>query len=180
LKNEKKFFEENNRLTIRNQNFSNFDQYVKYGAVAKIIFIDCNFEGVNFAGNVIGSCDFQNCKFQNTRFWKSRFFSCRFQNCQIVESDLGRSEFDSSILTNCQFQNVDLGGIDFMNCEFTETTFENSNLSSMLFMHVEFIIFNWKSNKCLEIKKSSTLERNELIEKLWKDKDMNARSNDEE
>jgi len=163
---EKEIFEENSRLTIRNQNFSNFDPYVEYGAVAGIIFVDCNFKGLDFTGNVIGSCDFQNCKFQNTRFWKSKFSGCRFQNCQIMESELGRSEFESSILTNCQFQNVDLGGSDFSSCEFTETTFENSNLNSILFMHVDFIIFNWKSNKCLEIKNSSTRERNELIQKL--------------
>jgi uncharacterized protein YjbI with pentapeptide repeats len=95
-----------------------------------------------------------------------------------VESDLAKSEFNRSILTNGQFQKVDLGGSDFTNCKLTETTFESSNLNSILLMHLEFITFNLKSNKCFEIQKSSTLERNELIEKLLKDKDMNARCSD--
>jgi len=44
---------ENNRLTIRNQTFSNeihLNQYVKWGALGGIIFLDCNFEELDLLG----------------------------------------------------------------------------------------------------------------------------------
>jgi hypothetical protein len=48
-----------------------------------------------------------------------------------------------------------------MDCEFTETKFENSNLDPILLMNVKFC----KSNKCSEIKESSSFD----FEKLLKD-----------
>ena len=46
-------FEVNSRLKIRNENFSNesdFDHSVKWLALARIIFVDWNFEDREFMG----------------------------------------------------------------------------------------------------------------------------------
>lgn len=61
-------FEEESRLKICEQSFLDeitLEQYVKWGALSIIIFIDCRFEEIDFLGKVINSCDFKNCKFQN-------------------------------------------------------------------------------------------------------------------
>jgi uncharacterized protein YjbI with pentapeptide repeats len=109
-------FKAENRLKICNQSFSNeidLDKYIKWGALARIIFVDCKFKEIDLFGKVIGSCDFKTCNFNNIIFRKCQFSNCRFQNCQIVESNLTRAKFFDSSFINCQFQNVDLAASNF-------------------------------------------------------------------
>ena len=137
-------FEEESRLKIRNQTFSNeidLDPYLKFNALARIIFLDL--------GKVFGSCDFKNCKFNNLSFRKCQFSNCRFQNCQITNSDLTCS------FRNSQFLKSDLSASDFWECQFVETTFKNSNLNFRIVQDVKFR----KSNKWIKIKDKSHFEK---------------------
>ena len=89
-------FEEEIRLKIRNQTFTNeidLDQYIEWNALARIIFVNCRFEELDLLGKVFGSCDFKDCKFNHLSFRKCQFSNCKFENCQIVNSDLTRAEF---------------------------------------------------------------------------------------
>ena len=61
-------FEEEIRLKIRNQTFTNeidLDQYIECNALAGIIFVNCRFEELDLLGKIFGSCDFKNCKFNH-------------------------------------------------------------------------------------------------------------------
>ena len=78
--------EHDNRLKIRNQTFFDeisLNQYVKWGALYKIIFLDCHFDELDLLGKVINSCDFKNCRVTNLIFRKCQFADCRFENCQL-------------------------------------------------------------------------------------------------
>ena len=143
------------------------DQYVEWGALAGIIFLDCRFEELDLLGKVFGSCDFKNCKFNNLSFRKCQFSNCRFKNCQIVNSDLTRAEFYNNSFRNCNFLEVDLAASDFRRCEFVKTKFKNSNLDAIIAIGVKC----WKSNEWIEIKKSSNFAK--IL------KDMNLISTDE-
>lgn len=88
IKMEMEHFEQDNRLKIRNQTF--FDEialnpYLKWGALSKIIFVDCHFEELDLLGKVINSCDFTNCRVTNVSFRKCQFADCRFENCQMKD-----------------------------------------------------------------------------------------------
>ena len=144
------------------------DQYVEWGALAGIIFLDCTFEELDLLGKVFGSCDFKNYKFNNLSFRKCQFSNCRFQNCQITNSDITGAEFHDCSFRNCEFLKSDLAASDFWNCEFIETKFQNSNLDLI----VDRDIKCWKSNEWTEIKKSSNFAR--IL------KDMNLISTDED
>jgi len=103
IKNRIENFEEESRLKICNQTFTNkidLDRYIEWNALARIIFIDCRFEGLELLGKVFGSCDFKDCKFNNFSFRKCQFSNCHIQNCQIINSNLTRANFD-----NCSFRN---------------------------------------------------------------------------
>lgn len=139
-------FEEESRLKIRNQTLSDeisLDQYGEWDALARIIFVDCNFEELELLGKVFGSCDFENWKFNNFSFLKCQFSNCRFENCQITNSDLTRAEFHDCNFRNSQFLKSDLSAINFWECEFVETKFQNSNLDFILARGVNC----WKLNE---------------------------------
>ena len=154
IKNRIEDFEEESRLKIRNQTFTNdidLDQYIEWNALARIIFADCTFQELDLLGKVFGSCDFKDCKFTNLSFRKCQIVNCKFENCQIVNSDLSRAEFHNSSFRNSQFLKSDLAASNFWNCEFSETTFKNSNLDLIIARDLKC----WKSNQLTEIKKSS-------------------------
>ena len=148
-------FEEEIRLKIRNQTFTNeidLDQYIEWNALAGIIFVNCRFEELDLLGKVFGSCDFKDCKFNHLSFRKCQFSNCKFENCQIVNSDLTRAEFDDSSFRNCEFLKSDLAASDFRRCELIETTFKNSNLDCIVARDIKC----WKLNQLIKIKKSSS------------------------
>lgn len=140
--------EEEIRLKIRNQTFTNeidLHQYIEWNALAGIIFVTCRFEELDLLGKVFGSCDFKDCKFN---FRKCQFSNCKFENCQIVNSDLTRAEFDDSSFRNCEFLKSDLAASDFRRCELVETTFKNSNLDRIVARNIKC----WKLNQLTKIK----------------------------
>ena len=148
-------FEEEIRLKIRNQTFTNeidLDQYIEWNALAGIIFVNCRFEELDLLGKVFGSCDFKDCKFNHLSFRKCQFSNCKFENCQIVNSDLTRAEFDDSSFRNSQFIKRNLAASDFRRCEFIETTFKNRNLDRIVARDIKC----WKLNQLIKIKKSSS------------------------
>lgn len=143
-------FEEENRLTIRNQTFKNKidqNQYIECDALARIIFVNCRFEELDLPGKVFGSCDFKHCKFNHLNFRKCHFSNCKFENCQIVNSAITRAEFYSISFKNSQFIKS-----DFDRCEFIETTFKNSNLDFILAQDIKC----WKLNQLIKIKNFSS------------------------
>jgi uncharacterized protein YjbI with pentapeptide repeats len=76
IKNRIENFEEESRLKIRNQTFINetdLDKYMKWNALAGIIFVNCRFKKLDLLGKIFGSCDFKDCKFNNLSFRKCQF-----------------------------------------------------------------------------------------------------------
>lgn len=170
IKNKIENLEEESRLKIRNQTFTNeidLDQYIEWNALAGIIFGNCRFEELDLLGKVFGSCDFKDCKFNHLSFRKCQFSNCRFQNCQIINSDLTRAKFHDCSFRNSQFLKSDLVASNFWNCEFSETIFKNSNLDLIVARDLKC----WKSNQLIKIKKSSNFAN--IL------KDMNLISTDE-
>jgi uncharacterized protein YjbI with pentapeptide repeats len=147
-------FEEESRLKICNQTFTDeidLDQYIEWNALARIIFVDCKFEELNLLGKVFGSCDFKNCKINHVCFRKCQFSNCKFEHCQIICSDLTRAELHDSIFRNSQFLKSDLAASNFWNCEFNEIKFKNSNLDFIVARELKC----WKLNQLTEIQESS-------------------------
>ena len=158
MENTNKIPEEESRLKICNQTFRNeidLDQYIKWNALAGIIFVNCRFEDLDLLGKVFGSCDFKDCKFNHLSFRKCQFSNCKFENCQIVNSDLTRVEFHDSSFRDSQFLQSDLAASDFWNCEFSETTFKHSNLNLILVEDVKV----WKSKEWVEVNDFAILEK---------------------
>ena len=156
-------FKQDNRLKIKNQIFLDeiaLNQYVKWGALAKIIFIDCRFEELDLLGKVINSCDFKNCIINNVSFRKCQFSSSRFESCQIKNSDFTRAEFFDGSFKNCNFREVDFAASNFWKFEFIETKFENSRLDLISAQDIKC----WKSNELIEIKMSSNFK--EILKNL--------------
>ena len=154
IKNKIENLEEESRLKIRNQTFTNeidLDQYIEWNALAGIIFVNCRFEELDLLGKVFGSCDFKDCKFNNLSFRKCQFSNCKFENCQIENCDLTRAEFSDSSFRNSRFLKSDLAASDFRRCELVETKFKNSNLDFIVARNLKC----WKSNQLIKIKKSS-------------------------
>ena len=57
---EMEHFEQDNRLKIRNHTFFDeiaLDSYVKWGALSRIIFVDCHFDELDLLGKVINPCE---------------------------------------------------------------------------------------------------------------------------
>ena len=109
-------FEEEIRLKIRNQIFTNesdLDQDIEWNALAGIIFVNYRFEELDLLEKVFRSCDFKDCKFTHLSFRKCQFSNCKFENCQIVNSDLTRAEFNDRSFRNCEFLKSDLAASDF-------------------------------------------------------------------
>ena len=81
-------------LLIQNQHFlneSSLIQYIEWDALARISFVNCNFEKVHLLGKVFGSCSFQNCTFNHFNARKAKFSSCHFEDCKITNSDMTRA-----------------------------------------------------------------------------------------
>lgn len=145
------------RLTIQKQHFSNessLAQYIEWDALARISFVNCNFEKVPLLGKVFGSCSFQNCTFKYLNARKAKFSSCQFEDCQITNCNMTRTEFYDTSFTNCNFLKVDLRASDFDSCKLKITTFSQSNLDLILVEDVKV----WKSKEWVEIKDFSNFE----------------------
>ena len=145
---------EESRLLIQNQYFldkTSLRRYIEFDALARIFFVNCNFENVYLTGTVFGSCSFQNCTFNDFSARKSTIASCHFEDCKIINSDMTRAEFYDTHFKNCEFLGVDLAASDFSNCKLESTRFLKSNLN---LIHVRDVKF-WKSKEWVEIKKSS-------------------------
>jgi uncharacterized protein YjbI with pentapeptide repeats len=146
------------RLIIQNQHFSNENslaQYVEWDALARISFVNCNFEKVHLLGKVFGSCSFQNCTFNHFNARKAKFSSCHFEGCKITNSDMTRAEFYDTHFKNCQFLGVDLAASDFDSCKLETTRFFKSNLDFILVEDVQV----WKSKGWSEVNDFSILEK---------------------
>jgi uncharacterized protein YjbI with pentapeptide repeats len=123
------------RLLIKNQYFLNENsliQYIEWDALARISFVNCNFEKVHLLGKVFGSCSFQNCTFNHFNARKGKFSSCHFEGCKITNSDMTRAEFYDTHFKNCEFLGVDLAASDFDSCKLETTRFFKSNLNFIL------------------------------------------------
>jgi len=145
------------RLTIQNQHFSNesnLAHYIEWDALARISFVNCNFEKVHLLRKVFGFCSFQNyeLKYFNTR--KAKSSSCQFEDCQITNCDMTGTEFYDTSFTNSNFFKIDLRASDFDSCKLKITTFSQSNLDLILVEDVKV----WKSKKWVEIKDFSNFE----------------------
>ena len=98
--------EKNARFKIRDlifRNQINLDQYIKWNALTRLIFVNCRFEKLDLLRKVFGSCDFKDWKFNHLSFRKCEFSNCNFENCQIVNFDITRTEFNDSSFKNWQF-----------------------------------------------------------------------------
>jgi uncharacterized protein YjbI with pentapeptide repeats len=146
------------RLLIQNQYFLNENsliQYIEWDALARICFVNCNFEKVHLLGKVFGSCSFQNCTFNHFNTRKGKFSSCHFEDCKITNSDMTKTEFYDTHFKNCKFLGVDLAASDFDNCKLETTTFFKSNLTFILVENVKV----WKSKEWVEIKDFSSFQK---------------------
>src|SRR6056300_1229852 len=146
------------RLLIQNQYFLNENsliQYIEWDALARISFVDCNFEKVHLLGKVFGSCSFQNCTFNYLKARKGKFSSCHFEDCKITNSDMTRAEFYNTHFKNCEFLGVDLAASDFDSCKLETTRFFKSNLNLILVENVQI----WESKKWVEIEDSSSFQK---------------------
>src|SRR5210317_959970 len=126
------------RLLIQNQRFlneNNLIQYIEWDALARISFINCNFDKVHLLGKVFGSCSFQNCK--------------------ITNSDMTRAEFYNTHFKNCKFLGVDLAASDFDSCKLETTRFFKSNLNFILVENVKV----WKLKEWVEIEDFSSFQK---------------------
>jgi uncharacterized protein YjbI with pentapeptide repeats len=145
------------RLVIRNEYFLNENsliQYIEWDALARICFVNCDFEKVHLVGKVFGSCSFENCTFNHLNARKGRFSSCDFEGCKITNSDMTRAEFYDTHFKNCKFLGVDLAASDFDNCKLETTRFFKSNLS---FISVEKVQV-WESKKWVAIEDFSSFQ----------------------
>ena len=146
------------RLLIQNQYFLNENslaQYIEWDALARVSFVNCNFEKVHLLGKVFGSCSFQNCTFNHFNARKAKFSSCHFEDCKITNSDMTRAEFYDTHFKNCEFLGVDLAASDFDRCKLESTRFFKSNLNLILVEDVKV----WKSKEWVEIKDFSSFEK---------------------
>ncbi len=147
------------RLLIQNQHFLNesslAEYYIACEALARISFVNCNFEDVNMIGKGFGSCHFQNCTFNQFDTRKAKFSSCNFEGCKITNSDMTRAEFYDTHFKNCEFLGVDLAASDFDNCKLETTRFFKSNLDFILVEDVKV----WKSKGWVEVNDFSILEK---------------------
>lgn len=147
------------RLLIQNQHFLNesslAEYYIACEALARISFVNCNFEDVDMIGKVFGSCRFQNCTFNQFDARKAKFSNCNFEGCKITNSDMTRAEFYDTHFKNCDFLGVDLSASDFDNCKLETTRFFKSNLDFILVEDVKV----WKSKGWVEVNDFSILEK---------------------
>ena len=146
------------RRLIQNQHFlneNNLIQYIEWDALARISFINCNFEKVHLLGKVFGSCSFQNCTFNYFSARKGKFSSCHFEDCKITNSDMTRAEFYDTHFKNCEFLGVDLAASDFNSCKLETTRFLKSNLNLILVEDVKV----WKPDEWIQIKDFSSFQK---------------------
>ena len=146
------------RLLIQNQYFLNENsliQYIEWDALARVSFVNCNFEKVHLLGKVFGSCSFQNCTFNHFNARKGKFSSCHFEGCKITNSDMTRAEFYDTHFKNCEFLGVDLAASDFFSCKLETTRFFKSNLNLILVKNVKV----WKSKEWVEIEDFSSFQK---------------------
>lgn len=147
------------RLLIQNQHFLNESSLAKYyiacEALARISFVNCNFEDVDMIGKVFGSCRFQNCTFNQFDARKAKFSSCHFEGCKITNSDMTRAEFYDTHFKNCEFLGVDLAASDFDSCKLETTRFFKSNLDFIIVGDVKV----WKSKEWVEVNDFSIFEK---------------------
>ena len=104
------------RLLIQNQYFLNetsLAQYIQWNALARVSFVNCNFEKVHLLGKVFGSCSFQNCRFNQLDTRKAKFSRCHFEDYKITNSDMTRAEFYNTNFKTCEFLSVNLGANNF-------------------------------------------------------------------
>ena len=60
-------------------------QYIEWDALARISFVNCNFEN----GKIFGSCTFQNCTTaRKAKFSSWDFDSCKFKGTRFLKSNL--------------------------------------------------------------------------------------------
>lgn len=148
------------RLLILNQYFLNesslAEYYIACEALARLSFVNCNFEDVDMIGKVFGSCRFQNCTFSQFDARKAKFSSCHFEGCKITNSDMTRAEFYDTYFKNCEFLGVDLAASDFDSCKFKGTKFFKSNLDFILVEDVKV----WKLKGWAEVNDFSIFEKN--------------------
>lgn len=135
--------------------YQNWARNVEYDALARISFVNCNFEKVYFAGKGVGSCNFQNCIFNHFNARKGTFSTCCFENCKITDSDMTKAEFYDTHFQNCEFLAVDLAASDFEKCEFKGTRFFKSNLDFIGVEDVKVL----KSKEWVEIEDLSSFKK---------------------
>src|SRR5210317_267304 len=91
------------RLLIQNQYFLNENsliQYIEWDALARISFVNCNFEKVHLLGKVFGSCSFQNCTFNHFNARKGKFSSCHFDSCKLETTRFFKSNLNFILVEN--------------------------------------------------------------------------------
>ena len=91
------------RRLIQNQHFlneNNLIQYIEWDALARISFINCNFEKVYLLGKVFGSCSFQNCTFNYFSARKGKFSSCDFDSCKLETTRFLKSNLNLILVEN--------------------------------------------------------------------------------
>lgn len=76
-------------------------------------------------------------------------------DCRFEDLDLLGTIFGSCNFKNCEFLKSDLYATDFRRCELFQIKFKNSNLNLIIARSVKV----WKSKQCIEIEKSSNLEK---------------------
>ena len=129
--------------------------YVKWDALSRIDFIDCNFKEIDLLGKIINFCNFKNSKFIDLSFRKCQFGKSTSENCEFINIDLTRAELGYCKFLNCKFVDCDLSASDFFKCVFFETGLNNSDLKLSTAEDIKF----WKSNEFFEVKNESNFEK---------------------
>jgi uncharacterized protein YjbI with pentapeptide repeats len=130
-------------------------QCIAWAALARISFVNCNFENVSLNVTVFGSSIFENCTFNQFEARKCKFSNCHFEGCKITNSGMTRAEFYDTHFKNCQFLGVNLQASDFDSCTLETTRFFRSNLG---FIGVENVKV-WKSKEWVEIEDFSSFQK---------------------
>jgi fluoroquinolone resistance protein len=134
------------------------------GEYDSCVFVDCNFNNLNFDGSsfekcIFKTCDLSNAKVSGVTFQNVTFDTCKilgvhfnssnpfllefnFQKCQLdycnfFNLKLKKSIFQNSRLLEVDFSLADLSGASFLGSELSGAVFDQTNLEKVDFREAE-------------------------------------------
>ena len=92
------------------------------------IFIECNFEDVNFSRSSLAHSYFENCTFKNCFLYSTNLACIEFKNSFIQNCDFENSYLKLTRLKCVDFKDVDGSNTDITGAYFNCCNFENINI----------------------------------------------------